>query len=235
MNGKVGLIVLIFLTTIHGAENTEVIGSLQPIEAVIGGDVILPCHLEPPSDVKELTVEWTLNKSFVHVYRHGADSPDIQDKRFENRTSLFHEEMTKGNISLKLSSVQPSDEGRYTCLVTKWRDKKGLVNLTVVPKVPKDKSSRTEEQDEPKEAGGKNKVAGMHGHTVTRSDIVVLAVLAGLAIIVVWACMRPGTTQSAQQEATSGNEEDDSQERENLTPRATPAASNVIRRQTKSK
>ncbi|XP_071394174.1 myelin-oligodendrocyte glycoprotein-like isoform X1 [Centroberyx affinis] len=208
MNGKVGLIVLIFLTTIHGAENTEVIGSLQPIEAVIGGDVILPCHLEPPSDVKELTVEWKLNKSFVHVYRHRGYSPDIQDKRFENRTSLFHEEMTKGNISLKLSSVQPSDEGRYTCLVTKWRDKKGLVNLTVVLKVTE--GNGTQERDVEKMSAGK--IAGI----VVAVAVVVVLLLVGA---VVWAVKR---RQSAQQAERSGVAVD-SHEMENLAPQATDA------------
>ncbi|XP_078137919.1 butyrophilin-like protein 2 [Centroberyx gerrardi] len=195
MNGKVGPIVLIILTIAHGAEKPEVIGSLQPIDAVVGDDVILPCHVEPQSDVTKLTVDWKVNGSLVHVYRHRGDRPDMQDKRFENRTSLFHEEMTKGNISLKLSSVQLSDTGHYKCFVPHWRDKKGLVDLTVVPKVTEDKSNRTEERHESKEPD------------VEKIDIgiiigVVIGVLLLVGVVGLWAVKRCQSRQQVKRKNT---------------------------------
>ncbi|XP_071394173.1 CD276 antigen homolog [Centroberyx affinis] len=178
--------------TIHLEKKPEVIGSLQPITVVIGGDAFLPCHLEPPSDVTELVVEWKLNKSFVHVYRHREDSPDLQDKRFENRTSLFREEMTKGNISLKLSSVQRSDEGRYTCFVPQLRGKRGFVDLIVALKVTE--GNKMQERGESKEPDGEKMYAG-------KIAGIVVAVVVLLVGGVVWAVKR---RQSKQQAARSG-------------------------------
>ncbi|XP_071379921.1 myelin-oligodendrocyte glycoprotein-like [Centroberyx affinis] len=221
MNGKVGLIVLTVLNVTHGADKRFMVICSSPIEAQVGHDVILPCHLEPQLDVTTKTVEWSRGsmKSIVHSCRNGKDYLDDQMEQFKGRTSLCYEQLSRGNLSLKLSSVNQSDAGEYKCFVPKLEHKDNTGNVTL-------------------NVGGENKVAGIDDDTVTRSHIVVVlavpAVLVGLAIIVGLACRRPGTTQSAQQEATSGNEEDDSHERENLTPRATPAASNLIRRQTSS-
>ncbi|KAM4611876.1 butyrophilin-like protein 2 isoform 2-T2 [Polymixia lowei] len=110
----------------------NVIGSSQPIVAQAGEDVILPCHLEPPRDVTDLTVEWRLYRDtvktvYVHIYRHG------QSVLGQERTSLFTDELKKGNISLKISSVTLSDAGKYTCFVSKLNitDKEDFVHLIV--------------------------------------------------------------------------------------------------------
>uniref|UniRef100_A0A3Q1GFQ7 Ig-like domain-containing protein n=1 Tax=Acanthochromis polyacanthus TaxID=80966 RepID=A0A3Q1GFQ7_9TELE len=104
-------------TVFVSTEKPQVIGSLVPIQAAVGEDVILPCHLKPESDVRKLTVEWKHNKTTVHMYRSLADDPDSQDERFKNRTRLFRDEMVRGNISLNLSYVTEQDKGIYTCSV----------------------------------------------------------------------------------------------------------------------
>uniref|UniRef100_A0A671TP92 Ig-like domain-containing protein n=1 Tax=Sparus aurata TaxID=8175 RepID=A0A671TP92_SPAAU len=97
------------------AAETQLIGSHQPIVALVGDDVLLPCHLEPPLDVTTLSVEWRRGSALVHVYRSRGDDPVSQDQNFKGRTSLFQDEMTRGNISLKLTDVTEQDAGNYTC------------------------------------------------------------------------------------------------------------------------
>ncbi|XP_041841977.1 butyrophilin-like protein 2 [Melanotaenia boesemani] len=115
---------------------SEVIVSPDPVTAESGQDVVLPCHLDPPFDVTSLTVEWRRNKTTVHLYRNLGDYKDPQDQRFKGRTSLFHDEMNHGNISLKLSTVTEEDAGIYTCFVPKLncQVKKENIVLRVVLK-----------------------------------------------------------------------------------------------------
>ncbi|XP_029028541.1 myelin-oligodendrocyte glycoprotein-like [Betta splendens] len=123
---------------------SEVIGSDQAVQAVVGDDVILPCHMEPPVDVTTLTVEWTTrNGAVVHKFESRKDNTDIQNDTFKGRTSLFHDEMHKGNISLKLINVTLTDAGNYTCFVRKLiQQKKDNVGLFVDSK---DKKGRDDD------------------------------------------------------------------------------------------
>uniref|UniRef100_A0A7N6BKH5 Ig-like domain-containing protein n=1 Tax=Anabas testudineus TaxID=64144 RepID=A0A7N6BKH5_ANATE len=98
---------------------SNVTGSHEPVRAVVGDDVILPCHLEPPFDVTTLRVDWTFNGDLT-VHR---DDPDSQHKKFKHRTSLFHDELHKGNISLKLTNVSETDAGNYTCYVPRLKSR----------------------------------------------------------------------------------------------------------------
>ena len=87
---------------------------------MVGDDVILPCHIEPPVNMENETVVWTrpdLNPEFVHLLQHGRDTAEELNPVYKQRTSLFHDELSHGNISLKLSRVQISDEGTYQCSV----------------------------------------------------------------------------------------------------------------------
>ncbi|XP_038587440.1 butyrophilin subfamily 3 member A2-like isoform X2 [Micropterus salmoides] len=128
--------VLVFLLTqaALASRDPEVVCSSDPVEAAVSEDVILQCHLEPPLDATDMTVEWSRgsHNQFVHLHQDGKDSPAEQKEHFEGRTSLSHEGLTKGNLSLKLSSVQLSDAGRYRCSFhTEKVHKSCYVNLTV--------------------------------------------------------------------------------------------------------
>ncbi|XP_030286906.1 myelin-oligodendrocyte glycoprotein-like isoform X2 [Sparus aurata] len=109
----------------------HVIGSYQPVKVLVSDDIILPCHLEPPLDVTTLSVEWRRGPALVHVYRNRRDDPVSQDQNFKGRTSLFQVEMTRGNISLKLTDVTEQDAGNYTCSVPKLQ--RSYVTLVVEP------------------------------------------------------------------------------------------------------
>ncbi|XP_066512799.1 tripartite motif-containing protein 16-like protein [Hoplias malabaricus] len=67
-----------------------------------------------------MRVEWLkvdLTTLMVHLYINHEDRTDKQAEAFKGRTSLFKDELKTGNTSLKLSAVQPSDEGLYNCLI----------------------------------------------------------------------------------------------------------------------
>uniref|UniRef100_A0A667ZEC4 Ig-like domain-containing protein n=1 Tax=Myripristis murdjan TaxID=586833 RepID=A0A667ZEC4_9TELE len=92
--------------------------SLDPIVSTVGDDIILPCHLEPAVDVVGMTVEWTrpdLDPKFVHVWSDGQELVDKRHPSYEGRTSLLTDKLKHGDVSLKLSEVKLSDEGKYRC------------------------------------------------------------------------------------------------------------------------
>lgn len=98
-----------------------VVGSLEPIVATSGDDVILPCHLEPSRSVEEAVVEWSRQDpshiQYVHVYRDHDEVTDMKAASYRGRTVLFKEELKHGNISLKIIDVSPADEGSYKCFI----------------------------------------------------------------------------------------------------------------------
>ncbi|XP_042260789.1 uncharacterized protein LOC121892068 [Thunnus maccoyii] len=143
------VMLLSFSLVAQATGESDVIGSLEPIKVVVGGDVILPCHVEPPFYVTNLTVEWRLNETKVLVYRSRGYDPFSQDQRFKDRTSLFLDEMAHGNVSLKLTNVTQNDAGNYTCIVPKLQGqfKKGNVSLIVEPRTTKDEKKKIDGPD----------------------------------------------------------------------------------------
>ncbi|KAI5104496.1 butyrophilin-like protein 3 [Silurus meridionalis] len=105
------------------SENTEllqVVGSEAPLVAVAGEDLVLPCFIKAKTSAVDMTVEWyKLDKesSLVHLYKDHDDANENQAQTYRGRTSVFKEELQKGNTSLKLSVLRVSDEGDYRCLV----------------------------------------------------------------------------------------------------------------------
>uniref|UniRef100_A0A671TLZ1 Ig-like domain-containing protein n=1 Tax=Sparus aurata TaxID=8175 RepID=A0A671TLZ1_SPAAU len=111
-------LVLNLLLTHSCRGHSQLIGPSRSILAGIGDDIILPCHLKPVMNINAETIEWTrpdLKERFVHVRRPGLDLVNVQNPSYKGRTSLFPHELKQGNISLKLSKVQLSDQGTYVC------------------------------------------------------------------------------------------------------------------------
>uniref|UniRef100_A0A3Q0RKU0 Ig-like domain-containing protein n=1 Tax=Amphilophus citrinellus TaxID=61819 RepID=A0A3Q0RKU0_AMPCI len=68
----------------------------------------------------------------VHSYYYSKDQLGHQDQRFRNRTSLFKDQISRGNASLQLTGVQVQDQGRYKCHTSTIRgNMESFINLKV--------------------------------------------------------------------------------------------------------
>uniref|UniRef100_A0A8C9R955 Butyrophilin subfamily 1 member A1-like n=1 Tax=Scleropages formosus TaxID=113540 RepID=A0A8C9R955_SCLFO len=112
-------------------ESFEVLGPADPVVAVAGEDVVLPCYLKPNISAADLEVRWfrkdftgSTDNPLVHLYRDHEDRNEKQLPSYRGRTSLFPEELKKGNTSLKLYDVRGSDDGPYKCFVQshEWQE-----------------------------------------------------------------------------------------------------------------
>lgn len=94
---------------------------VQVIEAEEGDDVSLECQQDAEVSLEDSLVEWSKDSrtNLVHVYRHGRDYLNDQKEEFKGRTTLFHEGLSRGNVTLQLRSVRLSDSGRFRCYVKK--------------------------------------------------------------------------------------------------------------------
>ncbi|XP_065109235.1 butyrophilin-like protein 2 isoform X2 [Paramisgurnus dabryanus] len=119
----VTLMIIIGITDSTGPFN--VVGPVAPLLAIPGKDVILPCSLNPKISAVDMRVEWfRLDLKVVHLYEDHEDNNINQLQSYRGRTEVFKDELQKGNTSLKLSRVQISDEGLYTCFIESktWYD-----------------------------------------------------------------------------------------------------------------
>uniref|UniRef100_A0A8K9XUL8 Ig-like domain-containing protein n=1 Tax=Oncorhynchus mykiss TaxID=8022 RepID=A0A8K9XUL8_ONCMY len=117
-----------------GISSTSSDTVVQPIVALVGDDVILPCTLRHTVSAVHQSVEWQrpdLNPKEVHLYRDEKDDLVLQNPVFRGRTSLFKEELENGNTSLKLTRVKLSDAGNYTCYIPLLDHQKTIIQLLV--------------------------------------------------------------------------------------------------------
>ncbi|XP_061568194.1 uncharacterized protein LOC133422260 [Cololabis saira] len=93
---------------------------------------ILPCSFTAHDDVIIHWIEETPPESRVHSYYHKQDQLGEQHQRFRGRTSLFKDQISRGNASLLLRGVKVQDQGRYLCDVsTITGNKENFINLNV--------------------------------------------------------------------------------------------------------
>ncbi|MED6294973.1 hypothetical protein CHARACLAT_026559 [Characodon lateralis] len=107
--------------------------SSQSVIAMVGEDVVLPCVLEPPKDASQMTLEWgrlDLEPRFVFVSLDGHAYPADQNEAYKGRSSMFPDKLKNGDISLKLSDVRHSDNGRFRCYIPN-EEKEYFVDLVV--------------------------------------------------------------------------------------------------------
>uniref|UniRef100_A0A8C1P5K2 Ig-like domain-containing protein n=1 Tax=Cyprinus carpio TaxID=7962 RepID=A0A8C1P5K2_CYPCA len=110
------------------SERYEVVGPADPVLAVAGEEVILPCSVKPNISVVDMRVEWfrsdLKDTQLVHLYDDHVDKNTDQSQSYRGRTKLNHQELQRGDASLQLSSVRVSDEGLYKCFIESksWHD-----------------------------------------------------------------------------------------------------------------
>ncbi|KAH0624790.1 hypothetical protein JD844_032597 [Phrynosoma platyrhinos] len=92
------------------------------VTGIIGGSVELRCLYtgKEPFILNKFRVQWqkknTISDCFIDAYLPGEDMKLHQCPEFRNRT-LFSEQLKKGNFSLRLLDIGPTDELTYECLV----------------------------------------------------------------------------------------------------------------------
>ena len=82
----------------------------------VGDSCVLPCTFKPGDDP---LIHWFQmggeEEIYAHSYYNGNDQLLHQKDRFRGRTSLFKDQIQRGNASLLLSRVEVQDQGRYKC------------------------------------------------------------------------------------------------------------------------
>ncbi|XP_027143399.1 butyrophilin subfamily 2 member A2 isoform X2 [Larimichthys crocea] len=128
--------VFIFMVLQSVGEQAELICPHQPIVALAGDGVILPCHLEPPIDVSSKTVVWIrpgLEPKYIHFQNDRHLIFEDQNPSYRYRTALFEDELENGNVSMKIFTVKLSDAGKYEChLPSVMRDESIQLSVGVV-------------------------------------------------------------------------------------------------------
>ncbi|KAF5891218.1 butyrophilin subfamily 1 member A1-like isoform X1, partial [Clarias magur] len=127
-----GMILFVTLLILYGflesqSEDLKVFGPDVPLDGVAGKDMVLPCFIKPSTSAVNMRVQWSklnVKDLIVHLYNNHQDRNEDQAQPYRGRTSLFKDELQKGNASLKLSALQVSDEGEYGCLIgdESWLD-----------------------------------------------------------------------------------------------------------------
>ncbi|KAK2886737.1 hypothetical protein Q8A73_020683 [Channa argus] len=98
---------------------------------------ILPCSFQAGSEeiIHWIQIPGDIN---VHSFYHSQDQLALQDQRFRKRTSLFKDQISRGNGSLQLTGVQVQDQGRYRCHTSTNRGTRNVfINLKVDAPVSK--------------------------------------------------------------------------------------------------
>ncbi|XP_013365214.1 PREDICTED: putative selection and upkeep of intraepithelial T-cells protein 1 homolog isoform X2 [Chinchilla lanigera] len=101
-----------------GAGQFQVKGPTSPVTAQVGGAAVLPCLLSPPMDAGNMEIRWYRDHQsvLVHEYRDSRDHTEQQSPMYQGRTELLRENITHGQVALRIHPVLPGDEGQYSCV-----------------------------------------------------------------------------------------------------------------------
>ncbi|XP_067388278.1 butyrophilin subfamily 1 member A1-like [Emydura macquarii macquarii] len=114
-----GFVICFIILPIRNLEPAQftVIGQGHPVTAIVGEDIVLPCHLSPPMSAENMEVRWFRShfSSLVHLYRDGKDQTEDQMPEYLGRTEFLKDGIRNGSVALRLRNIRPSDEGQYTC------------------------------------------------------------------------------------------------------------------------
>ncbi|KAL4593092.1 butyrophilin subfamily 1 member A1-like, partial [Arapaima gigas] len=129
------ILLLLHHSSVSTPEKFEVLGPSEPVVAAVGEDVVLPCYVKPSMNAEALVVKWSRagpTEPVILLQQKDAIRREDELAHYKDKINLFPEELRRGNVSAKLSKVQTSDHGEYTCFVGSqdWFDL-SLIRLAV--------------------------------------------------------------------------------------------------------
>ncbi|XP_065420507.1 butyrophilin subfamily 1 member A1-like isoform X7 [Chrysemys picta bellii] len=112
-----GFIIYFITVYVHKLEPAQfkVVGPDHPVTAIVGEEIVLPCHLSPRMSAEKMEVTWFRSQisPFVHRYSDGKDQYGLQMPEYQGRTELLKDGLTNGSVALRIFSIRLSDEGQY--------------------------------------------------------------------------------------------------------------------------
>ncbi|KAF4075629.1 hypothetical protein AMELA_G00221020 [Ameiurus melas] len=104
-------------------------GGDTTVTCVFTADCLLPCQSPYHNTVKWYKVG---KENAVYTFDNNEDHLEHQDVDFKGRTSLFADQIPRGNASLLLRSIRTVDEGTYLCYTSAGSEAlKEIVRLDV--------------------------------------------------------------------------------------------------------
>ncbi|XP_054863883.1 V-set domain-containing T-cell activation inhibitor 1-like isoform X1 [Amphiprion ocellaris] len=125
--------VFLVAAVFSGSTDASTHNKPKKIMAIVGESVILPCNVTLSDDLP--TIEWSKDgqsPNIIFLYRDGCETFEMKHLDFRFRTNLLMTELKHGNLSLRISNLQPSDEGRYQCMVLQKKQRKVVSTLELV-------------------------------------------------------------------------------------------------------
>ncbi|XP_061002961.1 butyrophilin subfamily 1 member A1-like isoform X2 [Dama dama] len=103
------------------AKEFIVIAPSDPIVAVLGGEVLLPCSVSPPMSAEDMELRWFRSKfsEAVFIYQDRLEQKEEQMAAYAGRTSLVRDLLNQGKAAVRIQNVNISDNGLYTCFFRK--------------------------------------------------------------------------------------------------------------------
>uniref|UniRef100_A0A3Q3G8N4 CD276 antigen-like n=1 Tax=Kryptolebias marmoratus TaxID=37003 RepID=A0A3Q3G8N4_KRYMA len=102
------------------------------VTCVFSSSCILPCQFQVDSDPVIHWIYISTKEHFIYSYYDHQDQLEDQDQLFRGRTSLFKDQISRGNASLLLRGVKVQDEGRYQCSTSSTEgDKESFINVKI--------------------------------------------------------------------------------------------------------
>lgn len=117
----ISLLLFTQLPTGGFAQEFTVIAPPDPIVAVLGGEVLLPCRVSPAMSAEDMELRWFRSKfsEAVFIYQDRLEQKEEQMAPYAGRTSLVRDLLIQGEAAVRIQNVNVSDNGLYTCFFRK--------------------------------------------------------------------------------------------------------------------
>nr|XP_012420194.1 PREDICTED: butyrophilin-like protein 10 [Odobenus rosmarus divergens] len=101
----------------NGKADFSVFGPGEPVLAVLGGNVGLPCHLSLNISAKDMELQWYRDQpsQVVHLHKNGMDVKEEQMREYQGRTTFLSTGLDQGQATVRINSVTVFDNGTFHC------------------------------------------------------------------------------------------------------------------------